>query len=156
VADGHHRTAAAYNVGKMRRDKAIQDKRVVTGSEDFNFFMTILYPSKQLKIMDYNRVLKTLNGLTTNEFLHKLTINGYQIQEGLTLETAKPKSKHTHSLYIDQKWYSCKIDPSKIPNDPVKSLDVQLLNDLVLDPILGIKDVRTDKRIDFVGGIRGL
>jgi uncharacterized protein (DUF1015 family) len=72
------------------------------------------------------------------------------------LETAKPKSKHTHSLYIDKKWYSCKIVPSKIPKDPVKSLDVQLLNDLVLDPILGIKDVRTDKRIDFVGGIRGL
>ena len=72
------------------------------------------------------------------------------------METAKPKSKHTHSVYIDNKWYSCNIEHSKIPNDPVKSLDVQLLNDLVLDPILGIKDVRTDKRIDFVGGIRGL
>lgn len=77
MADGHHRTAAAYNVGKMRRDKAIQDKKIVTGSEDFNFFMSILYPAKQLKIMDYNRVLKTLNGLSTNEFLDKLALNGY-------------------------------------------------------------------------------
>lgn len=91
VADGHHRTAAAYNVGKMRRDKAIQDKKLVTGTEDFNFFMSILYPAKQLKIMDYNRVLKTLNGLSTNEFLDKLSVNGYLIQSGLTLETAKPK-----------------------------------------------------------------
>jgi uncharacterized protein (DUF1015 family) len=77
VADGHHRTAAAYNVGKMRRDKAIKDNKIVTGSEDFNFFMSILYPAKQLKIMDYNRVLKTLNGLSTSEFLDKMTSNGY-------------------------------------------------------------------------------
>jgi uncharacterized protein (DUF1015 family) len=77
VADGHHRTAAAYNVGKMRRDKAIKDNKIVTGSEDFNFFMSILYPAKQLKIMDYNRVLKTLNDLSTSEFLDKMTTNGY-------------------------------------------------------------------------------
>ena len=90
MADGHHRTAAAYNVGKMRRDKAIKDNRIVTGNEDFNYFMSILYPAKQLKIMDYNRVIKTLNGLSASEFLDKLSINGYKIEGGLTLETAKP------------------------------------------------------------------
>ena len=103
--------------------------------------------------MDYNRVIKSLNSLTTNEFIEKLQLQGYTLNQ---TKNPKPLQKHTCSLYIDNIWYSCSLDKSRVPYDPVESLDVQLLNKLVLDPILGIKDIRTDKRIDFVGGIRGL
>ena len=122
--------------------------------------MSILYPASQLKIMDYNRVLLTLNGLLGHNFLDLLEIQGIShklIDLKGDIENARPKQQHEFSAYIDKKWYKCTISPELIPkNDPVKSLDVQLLNDLVLNPVLGIKDLRTDKRIDFVGGIRGL
>ncbi|CDW79948.1 UNKNOWN [Stylonychia lemnae] len=158
VADGHHRSAASYNVGKYRRDYALSRNSKITGDEDFNYFMSILYPADQLQIMDYNRVLRSLNNLTNKEFIQKLS-QFYQVSEhsNQSIEAVKPNRKHQFSLYLkDDKWYNCELKPEYTQQDPVKNLDVQLLNDLVLDNILGIKDVRTDKRIDFVGGIRGL
>jgi uncharacterized protein (DUF1015 family) len=119
--------------------------------------MSIIYPSKQLKIMDYNRVITSLNGLSTSQFLDSLSAHGFKILGKTKLDSAKPTQKHRLSLFLDGAWYSLEINDSIIPkSDPVKSLDVQLLNDHVLDPILGIKDLRNDKRIYFVGGIRGL
>eukprot|EP00347_Sterkiella_histriomuscorum_P011131 403373640 len=159
VADGHHRSAASYNVGKMRRELALKKHGHITGNEDFNYFMSIIYPAEQLQIMDYNRVLKSLNGLSATEFMNRLMeYYDVQVHTDQNLNNIKPKEKHTCSLYLrGDKWYQCKLKNKFLQtNDPVKSLDVQLLNDLVLDNILGIKDVRTDKRIDFVGGIRGL
>ena len=119
--------------------------------------MSIIYPSKQLKIMDYNRVITSLNGLSPSQFLDSLSTHGFKILGKTKLDHAKPTQKHRLSLFLYGTWYSLEINDSIIPkSDPVKSLDVQLLNDHVLDPILGIKDLRNDKRIDFVGGIRGL
>lgn len=152
VADGHHRSAAAYNVGKMRRARA--DPSKISGEEDFNFFMSILYPAKQLKIMEYNRVLRSLNGLTPQQFMERLTQAGISVEP---CEAHQSIRKHECKLYLEGKWHLCIFGNHLIPQkDPVKSLDVQLLNDLVLEDILGITDVRKDKRIDFVGGIRGL
>lgn len=128
----------------------------VTGEEDFNFFMSIIYPDTQLKIMDYNRVLKSLNGLSVDEFLDKLR-ESYEVRPLDVLERREPTEKFECSLYLEQKWYKCKVKPEKIDlSNPVLSLDTQLLTDLVLTPILGITNIRADDRIDFVGGIRGL
>lgn len=151
VADGHHRTAAAALVGKEKREKNPGYK----GNEEFNFFMAVIFPDNQLKIIDYNRVVKDLNGLTEEQLLAKL--NETFVVEDKGTEIYKPDQLHNFSMYLSGKWYSMTAKPGTYnDNDPIGVLDVTVLSQLVLDNILGIKDLRTDKRIDFVGGIRGL
>lgn len=155
IADGHHRAASAFNVGKMRKDKALAEGKKLTGEEDFFYFMTILYPDNNLQIMDYNRVLKELCGVKETDLMKKLE-TAYKIEE-IKGSDPKPKAKGNHSMYFQKKWYSLTIKPELVPvGDPIKSLDVELLAKHVLDGIFGIKELRSDKRIDFVGGIRGL
>jgi len=125
------------------------------GTEEYNFFLAVHFPDNQLKIIDYNRVVKDLNGLTTAELIEKLHENFIVKEEGT--EIYKPESLHEFSMYLEGKWYSMKAKNGTYDdNDPIGVLDVTILSNLVLDKILGIKDLRTDKRIDFVGGIRGL
>lgn len=152
VADGHHRSASAYKVGMMRKEKNPHHN----GEEEYNFFLTVLFPDNQLRIMDYNRVVKDLNGLSEDQFLQKVseTFDVAEMPEG---EQFKPDRKHTVGMYLPGKWY--KLTPKRgtyEPDHPVKSLDVAILMDNLLSPVLGIGDPRKDKRIDFVGGIRGL
>ena len=152
VADGHHRSASAFKVGKKRRE-ANPDH---TGNEEYNFFLAVLFPGEQLQIMDYNRIVKDLNGLTAEKFLQRVGAK-FEIQEMPAGRQYKPEKKHSIGMYLAGKWYQ--ITPKEgtyTPNDPVKSLDVAILMDNLLSPVLGIGDPRTDKRIDFVGGIRGL
>ena len=151
VADGHHRTAAAALVGKEK--KANNPNH--TGQEEYNYFMSVIFPDNQLQIIDYNRVVKDLNGLTEVELLEKLQKSFNVKDEGT--EIYKPTKLHEFSMYLGGKWYSMVAKPGTYDdNDPIGVLDVTILSNLVLDEILGIKDLRTDKRIDFVGGIRGL
>lgn len=152
IADGHHRAASAVKVGLRRR----KEHPGYSGEEEFNYFLSVLFPHDQLMIMPYNRVVKDLNGLTQNEFLTAL-------QEHFDIETADnkafaPKKKATFGMYLNKQWYQLKIKEDRLKeiNDPVALLDVSLLQDYLLQPVLGIKDPRIDKRIDFVGGIRGL
>lgn len=152
VADGHHRTAAAARVGAEKRS----GNAAHTGDEEYNYFMAVCFPETQLKIIDYNRVVKDLNGLTPEQFLSALeedfTVTPYK-GEG----ECHPSHLHNFSMYLGGKWYSMETKPGRYDdNDPIGVLDVTILSNLVLDKILGIKDLRTDKRIDFVGGIRGL
>lgn len=152
VADGHHRTAAAARVGAEKRS----GNAAHTGDEEYNYFMAVCFPETQLKIIDYNRVVKNLNGLTPEQFLSALeedfTVTPYE-GEG----ECHPSHLHNFSMYLGGKWYSMETKPGRYDdNDPIGVLDVTILSNLVLDKILGIKDLRTDKRIDFVGGIRGL
>ena len=149
IADGHHRCASACKVGLKRRKQHPN----YTGNEEFNYFLSVLFPDEQLMIMDYNRVVKDLNGLTSKEFLDKLS-KLFDIEEKNS--TYKPEAKATFGLYLDNKWYKLTAKKEILSNDPVDGLDVAILQNNVLDPILGIKDPKTDKRIDFVGGIRGL
>lgn len=156
IADGHHRAASAYNVGNMRRERAKASGHEITGEESFNYFMAIHFPESNLKILDYNRVLKSLNGLTTEQFLEKVA-ESYHVTPLADGEEPAPRAKFEHTLYIDKKWYRIQVKEEKIvKSTPVKTLDSQLLTDLVLTPILNITDIRSDERIDFVGGIRGL
>ena len=151
VADGHHRTAAAARVGQER---ALQNPNH-TGDEEYNFFLAVCFPAGQLKIMDYNRVVKDLNGLTSEEFLAKVAENF--VVEKMGAEIYHPVRLHNFSLYLDGCWYSLTAKPGTYnDNDPIGVLDVSVSSDLILDRILGIKDLRRDKRIDFVGGLRGL
>ncbi len=151
VADGHHRTAAAALVGAEKR-KANPNH---TGSEDYNYFLAVHFPDDQLKIIDYNRVVKDLNGNTAVGLIEKLKEDFYVKDEGTDI--FKPSALHEFSLYIDGKWYSMRAKEGRYDDkDPIGVLDVTILSNLVLDKILGIKDLRTDNRIDFVGGIRGL
>ena len=151
VADGHHRTAAAARVGEEK--KAANPNH--TGDEEYCFFLSVIFPDNQLKIIDYNRVLKDLNGLTKEEVIEKLGKN-FEVKE-MGAEIYEPSGLHNFSMYIDGKWYSFTAKPGTYnDNDPIGVLDVTILSNLVLDEIFGIKDLRTDKRIDFVGGIRGL
>lgn len=152
VADGHHRTAAAARVGAEKRS----GNAAHTGNEEYNYFMAVCFPETQLKIIDYNRVVKDLNGLTPEQFMTALeedfTVTPYE-GEG----ECHPSHLHNFSMYLGGKWYSMETKPGRYDdNDPIGVLDVTILSNLVLDKILGIKDLRTDKRIDFVGGIRGL
>lgn len=152
VADGHHRTAAAARVGAEKRS----GNAAHTGDEEYNYFMAVCFPETQLKIIDYNRVVKDLYGLTPEQFLSALeedfTVTPYE-GEG----ECHPSHLHNFSMYLGGKWYSMETKPGRYDdNDPIGVLDVTILSNLVLDKILGIKDLRTDKRIDFVGGIRGL
>ncbi len=151
VADGHHRTAAAALVGKEKRGQNPNH----TGNEPYNFFMAVLFPDDQLTIIDYNRVVKDLNGLDKETFLKKLEKDFAIEKKGAT--EFRPDALHTMSMYLDGEWYSLKaLDHTYDDNDPIGVLDVTILSKSVLEPILGIKNLRTDKRIDFIGGIRGL
>jgi uncharacterized protein (DUF1015 family) len=151
VADGHHRTAAAALVGNEKKNNNPNHK----GDEEYNFFLAVHFPDNQLKIIDYNRVVKDLNGLTAADFIEKLKENFIVKEEGT--EIYKPKKLHEFSMYLEGKWYSMEAKTGTYKDsDPIGVLDVTILSNLVLDQILGIKDLRTDKRIDFVGGIRGL
>ena len=151
VADGHHRTAAAALVGA---EKKAQNPNH-TGEEEYNYFMTVAFPDSQLKIIDYNRVVKDLNGLTPSELVAALE-KDFDVREEGT-EIYKPGRLHEFSMYLEGKWYSLVAKEGRYDdNDPIGVLDVTILSDLVLDRILDIKDLRTSKRIDFVGGIRGL
>ena len=170
VADGHHRTAAAARVGAEKRAQ----NPAHTGEEEYNWFMTVCFPDNQLKIIDYNRVVKDLNGLSPKEFFQALeedfivecqcccTKDGGQCRCEYPCHCTcpgiyHPSGLHNFSMYFEGMWYSLTAKPGRYDdNDPIGVLDVTILSNLVLDKILGIKDLRTDKRIDFVGGIRGL
>jgi len=152
VADGHHRSASGTKVGQKRREQNPNH----TGEEEYNYFLSVIFPDNQLYIMDYNRVVKDLNGLSIEEFLNKAEQN-FEIKLYSNKEAYKPRSLHKFGMYIDGKWYELTArDGSFAKDDPVRSLDVAILQDNLLHPILGIGDPRKDVRIDFVGGIRGL
>jgi uncharacterized protein (DUF1015 family) len=150
IADGHHRSAAAARVGREREKM----KPLHRGDEEYNFFLAVYFPASQLRIMDYNRLAKDLNGMTKDEFFVKLKMNFNIVESPIQV---KPVKKGDFGLYLDRKWYTLSTGPAlQKLSDPVLRLDVSVLQNHVLDPILGIKDPRVDKRIDFVGGIRGL
>ncbi len=150
IADGHHRCASAVKVGLKRRE----EHKDYTGDEEFNYFLSVLFPDEQLMIMDYNRVIKDLNGHSEAEILDALGRMGSLQERGS--EPFKPERKGQVSVYTEGKWYSLDFDKRYLSDDPVKGLDVSILQDNVLEPLFGIEDPKTDKRIDFVGGIRGL
>lgn len=152
IADGHHRSASSVKVGLKRREQNPN----YTGNEEFNFFMSVIFPDEDLFIMDYNRVVKDLNGFSSEEFLNK-------IKEKFNVEVYngegqyKPEQKHTFGMYLDNTWYKLTaMEGTYDDTDPVDRLDVSIMQKNLLQPILGIENPRTDKRIDFVGGIRGL
>lgn len=151
VADGHHRTAAAVLVGKEKRE----NYRNYSGKEEFNYFMAVHFPHTHLRIMDYNRVVKDLNNLSEEQFLSQ--VKEHFIVEEIGEQIYKPSKMREFSMYLNKKWYKLTaLSHTYDDNDPIKSLDVTILSEYILNKILGIKDLRTDKRIDFVGGIRGL
>jgi uncharacterized protein (DUF1015 family) len=145
IADGHHRSAAASRVAATRRRAGVEQAS--------DYFLTVIFPHHEMRIMDYNRVVRDLNGLSREAFLARL-------QPAFRVETAasqaRPAQPGEFGLYLPGQWYRLRIDPALIPSDPVQRLDVSLLSDHLLGPVLGIHDLRRDKRIDFVGGIRGL
>ena len=158
VADGHHRTAAAARVGAEKRAQ----NPAHTGDEEYNFFMAVCFPESQLKIIDYNRVVRDLNGLTEEQLL-KVLEEDFEVSLatkprcGRPAKPYAPAGLHNFSMYLGDKWYSLTAKPGRYDDaDPIGVLDVTILSNLVLDKILGIKDLRTSDRIDFVGGIRGL
>jgi uncharacterized protein (DUF1015 family) len=151
VADGHHRTAAAALVGKEKRENNPRHD----GTEEYNFFLAVHFPDNQLRIMDYNRTVKDLNGLTDEEFILKLN-EGFIVEERGT-EIYKPDKLHNFSMYLGGKWYSLTAKEGTYDdNDPIGVLDVTILTGQILSPVLDIQDLRRSKRIDFIGGIRGL
>ncbi|VYU63649.1 DUF1015 family protein [Clostridium tertium] len=150
IADGHHRSASAVKVGLMRRE----ENPNYTGDEEFNYFLAVAFPDNDLMVMDYNRVVKDLNGLTEEEFLNKVSEKFVITEKD---EQVKPVNKHTFGMYLENKWYLLEAkEGSYNAEDPIDSLDVAILQNNVLTPILGIEDVRTSDRIDFIGGIRGI
>ena len=151
IADGHHRSAAAALVGKEKADNNPAHR----GDEEYNYFMAVCFPANQLTIIDYNRVVKDLNGLTTQEFLSALEQNF--VVEAKGCDIYKPVELHNFSLYLDGIWYSLTAKSGTYDdNDPIGVLDVTISSNLILHDVLGIEDLRTSKRVDFVGGIRGL
>lgn len=152
MADGHHRTAAAARVGAEKREGNPNH----TGQEEYNYFMTVCFPESQLKIIDYNRVVKDLNGLSPEQFIEALG-KDFDVKPYDGEGEYRPSHLHNFAMYLEGKWYSLEAKAGRYDDkDPIGVLDVTILSNLVLDKILGIKDLRTDKRIDFVGGIRGL
>ena len=149
IADGHHRAASAVKVG-LRRRASHPD---YTGNEEFNYFLSVLFPDEELMIMPYNRVVKDLNGYSVEDF-KKLVSEKFDIQESDS--AVSPDKKSVFGMYLDKKWYKLIAKKDIISDDPVDGLDVAILQDNLLEPVLGIHDPKTDKRIDFVGGIRGL
>ncbi|WP_370799041.1 DUF1015 domain-containing protein [Xylanibacter rarus] len=151
IADGHHRSAAAALVGAEKAKQNPNHK----GTEEYNYFMAVCFQASQLTILDYNRVVKDLNGLSSEEFLKALSKNFDVVEKGADIY--KPDHLHNFSLYLDNKWYSLTAKQGTFDDkDPIGVLDVDISSRLILDEILGIKDLRSDKRIDFVGGLRGL
>jgi uncharacterized protein (DUF1015 family) len=151
VADGHHRTAAAALVGKEKREANPNH----TGNEEYNYFLAVHFPDNQLTIIDYNRVVKDLNGMSEDEFVENLK-NSFDVEE-IGEQEYKPSQLHEFSMYLDGKWYKMTAKEGTYDdNDPIGVLDVTILTNQVLEPLLGIEDLRRSKRIDFVGGIRGL
>lgn len=151
IADGHHRSASACKVGELRREKYPDYK----GDEEFNYFMAAIFPDTQLRIYDYNRVVKDLNGYSKEQLIEEVQRAGFDVMVQGTGQH-RPEKKHEFSMYIDGYWYSIKCHHDIIPDDIIESLDVSILQDRILAPILGVEDPRTDNRIDFIGGIRGL
>ncbi|MBO6169867.1 MAG: DUF1015 domain-containing protein [Bacteroidales bacterium] len=152
VADGHHRTAAAARVGAEKRAQNPHH----TGNEEYNFFMAVCFPESQLKIIDYNRVVKDLGGYSAGQFIEALG-EDFIVEPQNGPDPYKPQALHNFSMYLEGRWYSFTAKSGRYDDsDPIGVLDVTILSRLVLDKLLGIKDLRTDKRIDFVGGIRGL
>ncbi len=150
IADGHHRAASAVKVGKKRRT----EHPSYDGTEEFNYFLSVLFPEDQLKILPYNRTVKDLNGLTTEAFLAKIEEHFTVTAVGSTVY--EPERKGTFGMYLDEAWYALEAKPELLQiTDPVKGLDVSLLQDYLLQPVLGINDPRTDARVEFIGGIRG-
>ena len=151
VADGHHRTAAAALVGKEKRESNPDHN----GNEEYNFFLAVHFPENQLKIMDYNRTVRDLNGFTPQELIIRLD-RGFNVEE-MGSGIYEPEKLHNFSMYLDGKWYSLTAKKGTYnDSNPIGVLDVTILTNLILDPILDIKDLRRSKRIDFIGGIRGL
>ena len=152
IADGHHRCASAVNVAKMRRE-ANPD---YTGKEEFNFFLAVLFPANELEIMDYNRVVKDLNGNTEEEFIEKISAS-FNVEKAPCQGAYHPENKHTFGMLLGNSWYKLTAKTGTFDEtNPVEQLDVSILQKNLLTPVLGIGDPRTDKRIDFIGGIRGL
>ena len=152
IADGHHRCASAVKVGQKRREQ----NPSYTGQEEFNFFLAVAFPKNELAIMDYNRVMKDLNGYSAEEFIAKLG-ESFIVEEAAENEPYRPVCRHNFGMYLDKKWYSVTAKEGTFDeSDPVGRLDVSILQNNCITPIFGIEDPRTDKRIDFVGGIRGL
>ena len=151
IADGHHRAASAVKVGLKRRAQ----KPDYDGTEEFNYFLSVLFPEEELMIMPYNRVVKDLNGMSAGEFMEKLSVNfEIECRDG---QPVAPAKKGTFGMYLEGKWYCLTAKPEiTASTDPVESLDVAVLQKYLLAPLLGIQDPRVDKRIDFIGGIRGL
>ena len=150
IADGHHRCASAVKVGLKRR-KENPDYR---GDEEYNYFLTVLFPDEELKILDYNRVVRDLNGLTAEEFIKKLEDNFVITPKGK--EPYRPAHKGLFGMYLEGQWYELEARQELLSEDPVRGLDVSILQEYVLQPVLGIEDPKTDSRIDFIGGVRGL
>lgn len=149
IADGHHRAASAVKVGQKRRG----EHPGYTGEEEFNYFLSVLFPDDQLMIMDYNRVVKDLNGHSAQEFYRELT-ERFDVTE---VTDSKPKERGSFTVYLEGRWLLCRIRPEdRRPENPVEDLDVSILQNKLLHPVLGINDPKTDARIDFVGGIRGI
>lgn len=152
IADGHHRCASAVKVGQKIR----QANPNYTGNEEFNFFLSVAFPEDELEIMDYNRVMKDLNGYSKDEFIAKIS-EKFSVEAFEGEGQFKPTEKHTFGMYLDKKWYKLTAKNGTFnENDPVDRLDVSILQNNCITPVFGIEDPRTDKRIDFVGGIRGL
>ncbi len=149
IADGHHRAASAVKVGLKRREEHPD----YTGEEKFNYFLSVLFPDEELMIMPYNRVVKDLNGYSKEEFIKKIE-EKFEIEESAA--AVEPAYKAEFGMYLDEKWYKLKAKKDILSDDPVDGLDVAILQNNLLEPVLGIHDPKTDKRIDFVGGIRGL
>ncbi len=170
IADGHHRAASAVKVGLKRRE----ENPNYDGTEEFNYFLSVLFPDEELMIMDYNRVVKDLNGMTKDDFLQKMKslfvveeimgIGGVESrlldvidgQESIDETRVRPTQKGEFTMFLEDRWYRCRMQEKDIPDDPVEGLDVSVLQNVLLGPVLGIDDPKTNKRIDFVGGIRGM
>jgi len=148
IADGHHRNASAVKVGLMRREELSKyDKNA-----EYNFYLSVMFPHEQLHIMDYNRIVKDLNGLSDDEFLNRIS-EKFNVEHS---EGGGPQKLHTFGMYMNKQWYILTAKPEIVIDDPIEALDVSILQKNILTNLLGIGDPRTDKRIDFVGGIRGL
>ena len=154
IADGHHRAASAVKVGLKKREEEIKKTGSYDEKAEYNFFLSVLFPENELMIMPYNRVVKDLNGLSSDEFIDRITEDFDIISEGST--PINPGKKGQIGMFLDDRWYELSFKHMSERPDPVSALDVSVLQNLVLDPVLNIKDPKTDKRIDFVGGIRGL
>ena len=150
IADGHHRCASAVKVSLKRRE----ENPGYTGNEEFNYFLAVLFPEEELKIMDYNRLVKSLNGWSKEDFLERIR-RDFTV-EYVEKEAVSPSKKGEFGMYLDHEWYRLNVHPDKTSEDPVDGLDVSILQMNLLDPVLGIENPRTDENIEFVGGIRGL